>query len=87
MEYATDETKSLSFIVSKEAETPFQRELLDNLCSDPILSSYPYSTLFELNDGTRHRQKSFNVIFVKDSETLQYVLFTPLVIHIFVQHF
>lgn len=72
--YATDETKFLSFIVSREATTPFQKEILDHLCNDPILSSYPHSTLYALNNNdTQHRQQSFNMIFVKDSKTLKYV--------------
>lgn len=62
-EYATNETKFLSFIVSKDVKTPFQKEILDHLYHDPTLSNYPYHALYSLNNNdTQHRQQSFNII-------------------------
>lgn len=75
MEYVADDTSFLSFIVSKEATTPFQEELLDNLYMDAIPSRYSYNTMHVLNStNNRRRHHPFNIIFVKDSETLEYVI-------------
>lgn len=74
-EYVPSGTIFLSFIVSKEAETPFQKELFATMYSDPMLSKYSYRTMSALIRSTPQRRKSFNMIIVKDSETLKYVLF------------
>lgn len=73
-EYATNETRFLSFIVSKDAKTSFQKEMLDNLYHDPTLSNYSHNTLYVLNNNSRRRQYPFSIIFVQDSESLKYVL-------------
>lgn len=77
VDYATNETKFLSFIASKDAKTSFQQELLNNLYIDPKLSNYSHNTLYALNNNTR-RQYPFSIIFVQDSKTLEYVLIFPI---------
>lgn len=74
-EYVANETIRISFIVSKEDETPFQKALLDAVYSDPMLLKYPHNMLNALHtSSTATRRKHFNIIFIEESETLEYVI-------------
>lgn len=70
-EYITDEF--LSFVVPKEGETPFQNELLKNLCNDPILSRYTYTISNILHNNTRRRHVPVHFLFIENREALQCV--------------
>lgn len=72
-----DDTRYLSFIVSNGVETAFKNEFLNNFYGDPIVSRYTCSISNILHNSTAGlRQKSFNMIFIPDGETLKYVLYT-----------
>lgn len=69
-EYVVKDEIYISFIVPREKSTIFQRELLDAVFGEPALPTSTYDVLNELDAG-KHRKKTFNVIFVKDRETLE----------------
>lgn len=76
LKYMSDDndTRYLSFVVPKEAETAFQDDFLINFYDHSIQSRYTCSISTILHNSTnRFRQKSFNIIFIQDGEMLKYV--------------
>lgn len=61
----------ISFVITKKQETPFQRDLIDAVITESAFTATTYYILNKLNDGSRHRKRTFNVILIEDSETLE----------------
>lgn len=70
VEYIFNDKTFIAFIVTRQQEMRFQRDLLDAVFSDTALTASTYSILNKLHDGTRTRKNIFNVIFVEDCESL-----------------
>lgn len=70
LKHIVNDKTFISFVI-KEDETPFQRDLLEAVITESAFSATTYYVLNTLNDGARHRKKTFNVILVEDSETLE----------------
>lgn len=72
-EYLFNQNTFVSFVVSQDQETPFQRDLLDALFSDPALVATTKYVLTKLSNGLGHRKKISYVILIKSSEALEWV--------------
>lgn len=70
-EYIFNENTFISFVISQKQETPFQRDLLDAVFSDPALTATTNYVLTKLSDGMHHRKKTFNVILIRNSDALE----------------
>lgn len=72
-EHIFDDRTFISFVVTKSRNSTFQRDLIEAVISEPAFRATTYYVLHKLSNGTRHRRKTFNVILVEDSETLEWV--------------
>lgn len=71
VEHIFEDKIFISFVITNKPETPFQRDLLDAVITESSFTATTYYVLHKLNDGARHRKKTFNVILVESSETLE----------------
>lgn len=70
-EHIFNDRTFISFVVTKNRNTPFQRDLIDAVINESAFSATTYYVLHKLSDGARHRKNTFNVILVEDSEALE----------------
>lgn len=71
VQYIISNRASISFILTEKNATSIQRDLLDDVLDYPSLASTAYHVLNKLHNGTHKRKKTFNVILVENSATLE----------------